>query len=135
MRLLMIGILATALVAGCSKDKTHSKSGHDHSMHAADGMHAKDGMHDSHEGHDQGMHKMAGAHAGHDHGKGHMATGSKVTVPKAGHKFKPPVKPAQLPDGVWYCDMGGSVHYARGTKGDGKCPLCHMKLHHKVASK
>lgn len=115
MRLLTIGMLAAALlVPGCSKETksgSDHKAGHDHSMHAMDDMH--------------------GAHMGHDHGMHRMAQGGAVAVPKDGKKFTPPIKPAQLPAGVWYCEMGGTVHYARGDKGDGKCPLCHMKLKHK----
>ena len=53
-----------------------------------------------------------------------------VEVPKAGKKFDPPVSKDKIPAGAWYCDMG-TVHYARMDKGDGTCPLCHMKLKHK----
>ena len=60
--------------------------------------------------------------------------GSKVVVVDAqGSKFDPPVEISQLPDGVWYCDMGTS-HYARKEQGDGKCELCKMALKHKLAS-
>ncbi len=61
------------------------------------------------------------------------AADDKVEVPKEGKKFEPPVKPEQIPGGAWYCDMG-TVHYARGEEGDGKCPLCHMKLKKKAAA-
>ncbi len=53
-----------------------------------------------------------------------------MKVPAKGKKFDPPIQPEQLPEGGWYCDMG-TVHYARGEKGDGKCPLCMMRLKQK----
>ena len=57
-----------------------------------------------------------------------------VTVAPNGTKFDPPVEKSQIPEGTWICDMG-SVHYARGEKGDGKCPLCSMDLKQLGASK
>ena len=56
-----------------------------------------------------------------------------VEVAAEGTEFDPPVEVSQLPDGVWYCDMG-TVHYARAEEGDGTCPLCEMKLVKKVAA-
>jgi len=53
-----------------------------------------------------------------------------VTVAAEGTSFKPPVQPEQLPKGAWYCDMG-TVEYARMTPGDGRCPLCKMRLKQK----
>ncbi|MDX1389320.1 MAG: hypothetical protein R3344_09020 [Acidobacteriota bacterium] len=50
-----------------------------------------------------------------------------AVVPLEGAEFDPPLEKAQLPPGVWYCDMG-TVHYARGEEGDGVCPLCEMEL-------
>lgn len=51
-----------------------------------------------------------------------------VDVAEAGSKFDPPVKPRQLPNGAWYCDMG-TVHWAGMKKPeDGNCPMCGMKL-------
>ena len=61
------------------------------------------GDHEAH-GHEQGAHG-----SGHRPGAHH---GGEVAVPEGGKEFKPPVKPEQLPAGVWYCDMG-TVHYAR----------------------
>ena len=55
-----------------------------------------------------------------------------VEVAIDGTEFDPPVEVAQLPDGVWYCDMG-TVHYASVEHGDGTCPLCGMDLVHHVA--
>jgi len=55
------------------------------------------------------------------------AATAKIEVPAEGKKLDPPVTADQLPDGAWYCDMG-TVHYARGEKGDGKCPVCGMML-------
>lgn len=52
---------------------------------------------------------------------------AKVEVSAEGTEFKPAIQKAQLPDNVYYCDMG-TVHYARGEKGDNKCPLCNMFL-------
>lgn len=53
-----------------------------------------------------------------------------VDVSAEGTKFEPPVQVAQIPDGDWYCDMGG-VHFARSEEGDGKCGVCGMALSHK----
>ena len=50
-----------------------------------------------------------------------------VTVAPAGSRFDPAIAPEQLPEGTWYCDMG-TVHYARGEKGDGNCAECGMAL-------
>lgn len=62
------------------------------------------------------------------------AEGSKEVETKKTEKdngeHKPPIEKSAVPDGHWYCDMG-TVHYSRAEKGDGKCPLCGMKLHHK----
>lgn len=55
-----------------------------------------------------------------------------VEVTKEGTKFDPPVKPEQIPEGAWYCDMG-TVEYAALEKGDGKCPVCGMMLKQKTA--
>ncbi len=56
-----------------------------------------------------------------------------VEVKKDGNEFNPKIAVSQLPDGAWYCDMGG-VHYARMDKGDGKCASCGMKLNQKGGS-
>lgn len=58
----------------------------------------------------------------------------KVDVPEDGIEFDPSVAVAQLPDGVWTCDMGGLSHYAAHDKKDGKCPVCHMNLVQKTAA-
>ena len=51
-----------------------------------------------------------------------------MDVSAEGVKFDPPVKPAQLPAGAWYCDMG-TVHWAATDRPeDGNCPVCGMKL-------
>ena len=50
----------------------------------------------------------------------------KVEVAAAGTKFDPAVKPQQLPEGAWFCDMG-TVHYAQMDNGE-KCPDCGMAL-------
>lgn len=44
-----------------------------------------------------------------------------------GKKLDPPAKLDQLPAGAYFCDMG-TAHYAREVEGDGRCPLCSMKL-------
>lgn len=72
------------------------------------------------------------SHAAMDPAK--AAPGPQVKVPKEGIKFEPPIAPSQLPDGVWYCDMG-TVEYARAEPGDGRCPICRMRLKQKVAEK
>ena len=85
-------------------------------------------------------HKHEGKHgSAHDHMAAEMAAkGSDgvgealVSVPAEGKEFKPPIQASQLPDGVWYCDMG-TVEYARKDKGDGRCPICKMRLKEKVA--
>lgn len=110
------------LMSGCSKHENHGTekaSGHGHSMHSMSGTT------ESVEGHDHSMHEMEAASAG---PAGPVGAGGLVEVPKGGKKFEPPLVPAQVPIGAWYCDMNGSVHYARGDQGDGECPLCHMKL-------
>lgn len=53
-----------------------------------------------------------------------------VEVAEGGTEFDPPVEVGQLPDGVWYCDMG-TAHYA--ALEEGECPLCGMTLVHKSA--
>ncbi len=55
-----------------------------------------------------------------------------LALDEAGTKLEPPVDPAELPSGAWYCDMG-TVHFARTVKGDGECGLCGMKLKQKQA--
>ncbi len=59
---------------------------------------------------------------------------AKVTLTPEGQKFKPPVEKEAIPEGGWYCDMG-TVHDARSEEGDHRCPICKMKLKHKVAAK
>ncbi len=61
------------------------------------------------------------------------AAPGKVEVSAEGTNFDPPVQKAQLPEGVWYCDMG-TVHYARTVEGDKTCPRCKMKLVHNAAA-
>jgi len=49
-------------------------------------------------------------------------------IPANGEQFDPPLPNASsLPLGVWYCDMG-TVHWAQGEPGTGKCPICGMEL-------
>ena len=50
-----------------------------------------------------------------------------VEVEEEGTRFDPPIDPARLPDGVWYCDMG-TTHWAQPEKGDDECPVCGMRL-------
>ncbi len=64
-------------------------------------------------------------------GKTAEPTGAaESSTPSAGTKHDPPIKPAAIADGHWYCDMG-TVHYSRPDKGDGKCPSCGMALKQK----
>ncbi len=51
-----------------------------------------------------------------------------TSVEPDGTRFDPAVDISAIPDGNWVCDMGGKVHYAAGRPGDGKCPVCSMKL-------
>lgn len=55
------------------------------------------------------------------------APGAVVQVAADGTRFDPAVPVAQLPKGAWYCDMGGTAHYATMTKAE-KCPVCGMRL-------
>lgn len=55
-----------------------------------------------------------------------------VKVERGGTKLDPPVKPSDIPDGAWMCDMG-TVHFASLEKGSGKCPTCGMVLKKKGA--
>ncbi len=50
-----------------------------------------------------------------------------VEVAADGTHFDPPVEGAQIPAGVWICDMN-TVHYASQNEGDGRCPVCGMHL-------
>ncbi len=56
-----------------------------------------------------------------------MSEEGTIEVPAGGIEIDPPLKIAQLPPGVWYCDMG-TTHYARPGEGDGTCPVCGMTL-------
>ena len=51
-----------------------------------------------------------------------------VQVKSSGTRYDPPVKASEIPAGAWMCEMGGKVHYAAKERGDGKCPVCSMKL-------
>jgi hypothetical protein len=53
-----------------------------------------------------------------------------LEIPAEGKQIKPPVRPAQLPTGAWYCDMG-LVHWAQLNEGNRQCPLCKMELKQK----
>ncbi|TXD37856.1 efflux RND transporter periplasmic adaptor subunit [Lujinxingia vulgaris] len=53
-----------------------------------------------------------------------------VEVAPEGTRFEPPIDPARLPDGVWYCEMG-TTHYAQHESGE--CPVCGMFLEEKGA--
>lgn len=54
--------------------------------------------------------------------------GQLVEISAEGTRFDPPVGVEQIPAGAYYCDMGGSVHYASTEAGDGSCPVCGMFL-------
>ncbi|RVU48937.1 efflux RND transporter periplasmic adaptor subunit [Lujinxingia sediminis] len=53
-----------------------------------------------------------------------------VEVDAQGTRFDPPIDPARLPEGSWYCDMG-TTHYAHPESGE--CPVCGMFLVEKGA--
>lgn len=57
----------------------------------------------------------------------------KVHVDQDGTKFDPAVSKDKIPDEAWACVMGGKVHYASMNKGNGKCPICGMKLQQHAA--
>ncbi len=63
----------------------------------------------------------------HDSGASPMTDDEIVEVPDEGVSFEPPIDPEQLPEGVWYCDMG-TTHWAQPEKGDDECPNCGMRL-------
>ncbi|MGM0578836.1 MAG: hypothetical protein ACQEXJ_24145 [Myxococcota bacterium] len=50
-----------------------------------------------------------------------------VEVPAEGKEFDPAIEVTQVPEGAWYCDMG-TVHWAQMEEGEGRCPVCKMKL-------
>lgn len=56
-----------------------------------------------------------------------------AVLPAEGKKYDPPVAASKIPIGAWYCAMD-TVHFARGEKGDGKCPICGMDLKEKTAA-
>lgn len=64
--------------------------------------------------------------------KAAVPSAAGVKVEREGTKFDPPVKPSDIPDGAWMCDMG-TVHFASLEKGSGKCPICGMALKNKAA--
>lgn len=107
---LLIGCLGLTLgAASCSK-KSHSHSG-DHSGKSMSGHMHTDSV------------DSADMHAMHAHG----ASGT-VKVTHKGGKIDPAVSAEKIPAGAWYCEMNNKVHFARLHKGDGKCPVCGMKL-------
>ncbi len=63
----------------------------------------------------------------HDTGASPLSPEDTVEVPDEGIEFDPPIDAEQLPDGVWYCDMG-TTHWAQPEKGDDECPICGMRL-------
>jgi len=60
-------------------------------------------------------------------GAGQAEDLAQVEVSEEGKKYEPPIQISQLPDNVWFCDMG-TVHYARKNQDDGRCPVCGMTL-------
>lgn len=54
--------------------------------------------------------------------------GKTVEVSAEGTRFDPAVPVEQMPAGAWACVMKGTVHYASMDQGEGKCPVCKMKL-------
>ena len=112
-RLLVVCLAGAALLA-CNKEKPADQtSGTMGSAHA--------GMDPASMDH-AGMNPPASA-------AGQPAPASSALA--TGTKHEPPITPEKVATGHWYCDMGGSVHYSRADEGDGKCPLCSMKLNHK----
>ena len=69
----------------------------------------------------------------HDEGAMPLSDDEIVDVGEEGTEFDPPIDPDQLPDGVWYCDMG-TTHWAQHEKGDDECPICGMRLTEKEAA-
>lgn len=55
------------------------------------------------------------------------AHGGMVEVSAEGTRFDPAVEKSMVPTGTWICDMG-TVHYASTEHGDGRCPVCGMRL-------
>ncbi len=69
----------------------------------------------------------------HDEGLMPLSDDEIVEVPEEGVEFDPPIDPEQLPDGVWFCDMG-TTHWAQPEQGDDECPVCGMRLTEKEYS-
>jgi hypothetical protein len=147
-----IVIACVAFLAGCESKST--EHGDQQSGSAAEAQHAEDhegeghthgGDEHAHEGEGH-HHNEEGHHADDHHGGDHHGESgddestpddsepSTVSVAENGTKFDPAVEVSRLPDGVWYCEMDKS-HYASKTKGDGKCPVCGMKLKKKKLKK
>lgn len=61
------------------------------------------------------------------------AAARAVEIAADGTRFEPPVPVSRIPDDTWISDMNGQVHYASKVPGDGKCPVCSMRLVHKGA--
>lgn len=133
MNKLVILIMAASLgLVACSKHKHGSDKGaaHDHDRDRARDR-DRDHDHDRARDRDNDNDRMAAEMAA----KGsHTAGAALVSVPAEGKKFEPPIQPSQIPEGAWYCDMG-TVEYARAEKGDGRCPICKMRLKQKVPEK
>lgn len=110
----IVVFLAAASLLACDKDKPKSP--------AAGAASADHAMMD---------HPTGADHAMMGHAASAGPTNPASSAMAMGTKHDPPITPDKVPAGHWYCDMGGSVHYSRATEGDGKCPLCSMKLNHK----
>ena len=140
---LIVAIVALAFAPACDKSGSSNASG-DKSASAET---AEEGSHHEGEGHAHGEEGHDHEGEGHAHeGEGHEHAGAAdeekgdedeadekekaemVEVPDDGKEFDPSIKASQVPKGAWHCDMDGKVHYAAMKKGDGKCPVCNMKL-------
>lgn len=134
----IVAIVAFVFASGCDQSKSSDSSGEK----AASAQAAEEGEHhqdEHHEGeHHEGEHHEGDHHAESDEsgdkeagGKADKENAKTVEVPDDGKKFEPSVAASKMPKGAWHCNMDGKVHYAAMKKGDGKCPVCNMKLKQK----
>ncbi len=56
------------------------------------------------------------------------ATKAAAAPPPAGKNYEPPVRVESIPSGHWACVMNETVHYSSPSRGEGRCPVCNMKL-------
>lgn len=122
---LFVALLMIFALAAC---ENKAASGDSHS-------HGEDGHAHGEDGHSHSHGEDAKAKPADTTAKAPTEELAKVEIAEAGAKLDPAIKPAQLPEGAWYCDMG-TVHWAAMKKPEGgKCPECGMMLKQYNAAK